>query len=87
MSVVHLVFAVLVTNANHPQPKYHNPHQDSFASTPVEKFVPKDASLLETETLALEIIPHVRVKLSVVLLRFVMSMTVEQWVFAQQKEV
>ena len=31
--------------------------------------------MLETETLALEIIPCARVKLSVVLLRFVMSMT------------
>ena len=55
------------------------PHQDSFVSTPAEEFVPKDASLLETETLALETIPYVMVRLSVVSLMVATSMTVEQW--------
>ena len=42
------------------------PHQDSFVWTPAEEFVPKDASLLETETLALEVVPYAMVRLSVV---------------------
>ena len=29
-----------------------------LVSTPAEEFVPKDASLLETETLALEVVPY-----------------------------
>ena len=48
-------------------PRFHaqqrDPHQDSFVSTLAEESVPKDASLLETETLAPEIIPFVRVRL------------------------
>ena len=56
-----------------------DPHQDSFVWTPAEEFVPKDASVLETETLALEVVPYAMVRLSVVSLMAATSMTVEQW--------
>ena len=63
MGTVLLVIVVSAANENLQQPRFHvqqrDPHQDSFVSTPAEKFVPKDASLFETETLALEIIPCV----------------------------
>ena len=76
--------AHLATNANLQQPRFHaqqrGPHQDSFVLTPAEESVAKDASLLETETFALEIIPYVMVRLSVVSLMVATSMTVEQWV-------
>ena len=68
VGIVLLVIVGLATKANLQQPRFHaqqrGPHQDSFVSTPAEEFVPKDASMLETETLALEIIPYAMVRQS-----------------------
>ena len=83
MGTVLLVIAVSATNANLQQQRFHAPerapHQDSFASTPAEGFVPKDASLLKTDTLALEVHPSAMVSLSMVSLTAATSMTVVRW--------
>ena len=83
MGTVLLVVAVLATNANLQQPRFHaqqrGPHQDSFASIRAEEFVPKDASSLETETLALEVHLSAMVSPSVVSSMAATSMTVVRW--------
>ena len=48
-------------------------------SSPAEEFVPKDASLLETETWALKVHPFAMMSLLVVSLMVATSMTVERW--------
>ena len=83
MGTVLLVIAVSATNANLLLPRLHaqkrGSHPDSFASTLAEEFVPKDASLLEIEILALEVHPFAMSSLSVVSLMAATLMTVVRW--------